>query len=58
MNIENKEKLVEAWIASICLDDIVEDMVNAVAENLKPDEVFDASQLAEWAEENGFTKEE
>ena len=38
--------------------DPVDIVVEWVQKHLNPDDVFDENQLAEWAEENGFVKEE
>lgn len=38
------------------VEELIDDSVTSVAENLKPEDVFDESQLEEWAQENGFEK--
>ena len=32
-------------------------VLNCISRNLKPEQVFDAEKLNEWAERNGFTRE-
>lgn len=58
MTTQAKERLIDAWQNTICFEDIVQDMVNNVAENLNPEDVFDEDRLAAWATENGYVKAE
>ncbi len=41
----------------INIRDILDDILQAIAERLEPDEVFGTDVLEEWAEAHGFTKE-
>lgn len=58
MTTQAKEALVEEFNNHVNFADLIDDMITSVGEVCKPEDVFDDSQLAEWAEENGFKKED
>ena len=48
-----KDSVDEVKISNTALDNAIDWIGN----NLNPDEVFSESDLGEWAEKNGYTKE-
>ena len=38
-------------------DDVIYDVVSFIKRNLSPEDVFDNSDLADWAESNGYVLE-
>jgi len=47
----------EEFAKSILLQNPLDEACEFIHRNLEPDDVFSESQLAAWAEQNGFTKE-
>jgi hypothetical protein len=39
-------------------DDLLDKVVEYVKDNFHPDDIFDESDLEEWARDNGFVKSE
>lgn len=58
MTPEKQTALVESLEGIICLKDILDDILVAVAEHCQPEDVFDEDALTAWAENNGFVKED
>lgn len=46
--------LAQALNEAVDFREIIDKVLEAVAENCSPDQVFDPGILAEWAEDNGF----
>ena len=42
---------------SILTNDLLDKAIEWIADHLMPSEVFDASELEDWALDNGFVKE-
>jgi hypothetical protein len=41
-----------------CVSIDVDDAIDVIQRSFSPDEIFEASELEEWAEDNGYVKEE
>jgi hypothetical protein len=41
-----------------CVSIDVDDAIDIIQRCFSPDEIFEASELEEWAEDNGYVKEE
>jgi hypothetical protein len=48
----------ERFAKELLGDDLLDKVVEYVKDNLHPDDVFDDSDLEEWAKDNGFVKPE
>lgn len=57
MSPERRKKLIDALVETVALNDILDDLLVAVADNCCPEEIFDDTVLAKWAEENDYKKE-
>ncbi len=55
---ESKRKAVADLESALALNDIFSELLEAITNNLKPDEVFEDKQLAEWAMLNGYEEKE
>lgn len=43
---------------ALAVGDVMDEILDAISNNLKPEDVFNEDALADWAENNGFTKED
>ncbi len=48
----------KSFIRDIIADDLLDMAIDWIKSNMNPDEVFDESQLEEWAENNDFVRGE
>ena len=48
----------ESFILEVIPSDLLEAVIDWINDNLTPDEVFDEYELEDWAEDNGFVREE
>lgn len=46
------------FIESVVCSSLLEESVDWIQSNLEPEEVFDKEELEEWAENNGYVKED
>lgn len=53
-NSYSNERFVKEFLG----DDLLDKAVEYIKDNLHPDDVFDESELEEWARDNGFVKSE
>lgn len=51
-------KANDEFISMVISTDLLDDAVNWISNHLSPDEVFDSTDLENWAEDNGYTREE
>lgn len=49
-----RDKLCKKLDELVCFPDILDDLLDAVADNCEPEEVFDEAVLRDWAKNNGF----
>ena len=52
------ESLKTQFIKETIPSDLLENMVNWIGDNLAPDDVFPDTVLEEWADDNGFSRED
>ena len=48
----------KAFAESLNQDNLLDDAIDYITANLDPDDVFEESTLSEWAEANGYVKED
>ena len=58
MSNDQKDVLAAAINKTISIRDILDDLLVNIGDNCQPDDVFNEQQLNDWAEQNGYTKEE
>lgn len=46
------------FISDVIAYDLLDEAISWIKSNMNPDEVFDESQLEEWAENNDYVKAE
>ena len=46
------------FISTVISETLLDDVVDWISQNMTPGEVFDDFELADWAYENGFTKDD
>lgn len=44
------------FISDLMPDDLLDEAIDWIKSNMSPDDVFDKSQLEEWAKDNGFVE--
>lgn len=54
---ESRKKLVAEIDESICISDILDDILVSIAQHCAPEDVFDTDALNTWAEKNDYKKE-
>lgn len=46
------------FISGVIGDNLLDDAIDWISSHLEPDDIFDEYSLGEWAERNGYVKEE
>lgn len=46
------------FISNVISKTLLEDAIEWIKSNMTPEDVFNASELSDWAESNGFVKDE
>lgn len=54
----NRNAAIKEIETAINVDEIFDDIIDAIKKNHDPEDVFDVDQLETWAENNGYTKED
>ena len=54
MDFKTKQTVGKAIQEALCVQDIMDEVINAITENCKPEDVFDESALQDWADRKGY----
>jgi hypothetical protein len=46
------------FIANVISRTLLEDAIEWIKSNMTPEDVFDSSELSDWAESNGYVKDD
>ena len=56
MDIQSERRLESAILENVCID--MADLLLSISIHLEPEDVFSDEMLEEWAESNGYVKED
>jgi hypothetical protein len=48
----------QAFIESVIPAQLLEDCIGWISDRMSPEDVFSGSELSQWAEDNGYVKED
>lgn len=58
MTTQQAENLAKSIENALSIEDVLSDIIDAIRDELQPEDVFETDALTNWAENNGFAKEE